>query len=215
MKKDAALQKDIMTALEREPSIVHTNIGVSVSNGVVMLSGHVPSYAQKEAAEKAASRVAGVKTVVENLDVTLASSLIRDDDDIARSAANALRCNGLIPDGVSLSVEDGRVTLRGDVDWAYQREVAARCVNDVEGVIWVRNDIRIKEDILPANIKTKIEEALKHAAEQEAKKITVDVSDHKVILSGTVRSLADLDAVKGVAWSAPGVTCVECQLRVI
>lgn len=214
MKSDVELQRDVMDELEWEPSVTHAGIGVSVSNGVVTLSGHLPSYAQKLAAEKAAGRVTGVKAVVEKIEVKLPSYSLRDDEAIARTAVSSLTWHPMVPDGIHVSVENGRVTLRGTVEWAYQREAAARAVSEVEGVILICNEITIEEKIVPNDIKDRIEKALKRAAEREAKRIHVNVVDHKVVLSGTVRSLAELNTVRGVAWGAPGVTSVDANLTV-
>jgi osmotically-inducible protein OsmY len=128
MKTDRQIQNDVIAQLEYDPSVVSENIGVSVKDGVVTLNGYVPNYSEKYAAERAAFRVEGVKAVVEEIQVRLPSSSVKTDADIALLAVNALKGRSNIPQGIQVSVEDGRITLRGDVDWDYQRESAINAV---------------------------------------------------------------------------------------
>jgi osmotically-inducible protein OsmY len=211
MKTDAQIQKDVMQELTWDASVTHEHIGVAVQDGVVTLSGTVPSYIEKSAAEKAAQRIAGVKAVVEKIDVKLPGSLERDDQDIARAIIDQFRWHSQVPqDLVKVSVRNGWVDLTGEVEWDFQRSAAEAAVRGLLGVKGIVNKIAIKaRAIQPAVIKSKIEEALKRAAEREADRIGIEILGTRVILSGKVRSFAELRDVKGAAWSAPGVTSVD------
>lgn len=213
MKNDVQLQKDVIQELTWSPDVNQTHIGVSVERGVVTLSGTVPTFAEKAAAEKAALRVSGVKAVTEKIEVKLPWKLERTDSDIAEAAYRALEWNILVPDDrVKVSVEKGTIQLSGEVEWEYQREAALEAVKNLNGVRYVENKIMLKAKVKPADVKEKIQAALERAVDREARKINVDVSGSKVTLSGTVRSFADLRDAKGAAFNAPGVTEVECNL---
>jgi osmotically-inducible protein OsmY len=216
MKTDSQIQTDVIQALKWDPSVTHEHIGVAVSDGIVTLSGTIPSYIEKFAAEKAAQRVGGVKAVVEKMEVKLPGSLQRGDEDIAKAIVYQINWNVQLPrDVIKTRVEDGWVELSGEVEWDYQRRAAESCVRGVTGVKGVTNIITIKEkEIQPAVVKNKIEEALKRLAEREARRIAVEVRGSKVVLSGKVHSFTEMNDAKWAAWSAPGVTSVENNLRV-
>jgi osmotically-inducible protein OsmY len=154
MKTDTELKKDVEDELEFEPSVNAAHIGVAAKGGVVTLSGHVPSYAEKLAAEKAAKRVYGVKAVAEELEVKLPGSLVRTDEDIAAACVNALKTNYSVPnDKVKVVISDGWVTLEGQVDWPYQKDAAGRAVHYLTGVRGLSNDITLKPRVSPADVK--------------------------------------------------------------
>jgi osmotically-inducible protein OsmY len=215
MKTDKQIQQDVMAELNWEPSVDATHIGVAVEGGIVTLSGHVPNYAEKWAAEKAALRVQGVRAVAEEIDVKLPGSSKRTDVDIARAAANALTWNAWLPaSAIHVKVEDGTVTLSGEVPWEYQRRRAYDAVRYLTGVKSVVNLMTVKPQLSAAGIKDKIEAAFERTAEQDAEKVNVVVEGGKVMLKGDVRSYAEKRAAERAAWSAPGVTSVKNNIDV-
>lgn len=214
MKNDRQLQKDIIAALEYSPAIAAEHIGVTVHDGVVTLTGVVSSYAEKYAAEKACFRIHGVKAVADSLEVKLPGTHVRSDTDIAQAAADALAWNVLVPATVQVSVEKGRVILRGHVDWDFQRNAAEKALRNLTGITELVNHISIEKGVEPQDVKNKIEQALQRMAADEASKIGVEVSGSRVILTGTVHSLAEGDDIKWAAWAVPGVSDVESRLQI-
>jgi osmotically-inducible protein OsmY len=215
MSNDRQLQQDVIAELGWDAAVNASRIGVEAKNGIITLSGHVESYAQKWAAERAAQRVSGVKGVAVEMDVVLPGSSQRTDADIASAARNALEWNTLIPrDAVAVMVEDGHITLSGDVEWAYVRTAAESSVRGLLGVKGVNNLIHIRPQIKPSDVKTKIEAALQRRAHLDARSISVDVDKGTVTLVGTVDSLSERVTVENAVWNAPGVQKVVDNLIV-
>lgn len=216
MKTDAQLKKDVESELEWDVSVNATHVGVSVEDGVVTLTGHLDSFAEKHAAERAAQRVEGVKAVAVELDVRLPIGNKRHDNEIAAAAEAALKWHALVPrDRVKVMVEKGWITLSGEVDWDYQRNQAYKAVRPLTGVLGVTNEITLKPQVTPANITHRIQDALTRQAEREARAIEIIVSGHTVTLKGQVHSGAERVAAQGAAWSAPGIRSVVNELRVV
>ena len=220
MKTDSELQRDVMTQLKWEPTIRAAEIGVAVKDGVVTLSGDVDSFSKKWAAERAVKRVSGVKVVADEIKVTPAGSYRRADEDMVRSATNVLSWNVWVPrDRVKVMVQDGWITLSGDVDWYYQKEHAEDAVRHLVGVLGVSNSITIKPPVPMVKafeVKNGIGDALKRNARllRDAEKIQVEISGSKVILRGSVGSWADYEEAEYAAYCALGVSEVENRLTV-
>jgi osmotically-inducible protein OsmY len=214
MKTNDQLQSDVMEELRWEPSVTATNINVATHNGVVTLSGTVPYYAEKCAAERATQRVAGVKAIAEELKVSLDGIPKFQDTDIAEAVVTTLKWHVWVPSLVQAIVEDGWVTLTGSVPWGYQRDSAVDSVKYLAGVRGVSNNITLTLGVEPTEIKDAIEKALKRDAEVDAEHIIVSTNGGKVTLSGTIRSWDARDEAESAAWSAPGVTDVANNLSV-
>jgi osmotically-inducible protein OsmY len=214
-KTDEEIQRDVLAELKWDARLQPNEIGVIVKDGVVTLTGLVDSYLKKWNAEEAAQRVAGVKAVANDIEVRLPSSSERTDSDIAAAAVHALEWDALVPsDRVQVTVSKGWVTLRGEVDWQYQKEDAERVVRRLTGVKGVTNLITVKPHTAPSDLKKRIEEALVRTAKLDADRIIVEVQGSKAILKGTVRSWAEREEAERVAWSAPGILSVENRITI-
>jgi osmotically-inducible protein OsmY len=212
---DKELREAVEQALAWEPIINAKGIAVSVEDGVVTLSGHVDNYPEKREAEKVAGMVRGVRAVACKLNVALPSRHERSDEEIARAAANAIAWNTLLPKGkIRVSVDKGRVTLEGAVDWNYQRKSADQCVRYLAGVKDVNDHIVVTPGADRIAVKTHIEAALLRHAQLDANRIRVEVHGDRVILSGTVHSWVEREEAERAAWSSPGVCDVENLLVV-
>lgn len=215
MKSDLQLKADVADELAWDRSVNAAHVGVAVKEGVVTLSGHLESFAEKHAAERAARRVAGVRGIALDLDVKPTSGHQRSDSEIAQAATAALRLNSLVPDGkVKVEVEDGWVTLTGEVDWRYQFASAEQCVRPLAGVRGLFNQVTIRPRVQGDDIARQIAAALARQAEREARHIGIDVDGAIVTLSGKVHSMAEHDAAVGVAFSVRGVSRVIDRLQV-
>jgi len=213
---DGELLDQVEDALDWEPSVDVSDVDVSVDGGVVTMRGDVGSYAQKRTAERVVLGVYGVRGVANELNVRLPGALERSDTDIAQAAVNTLTWNTQVPsDRVTVAVSDGWVTLRGTVDWQYQKDAAERGVRNLTGVRGITNDMTVGPRVQPGDVQAKIEAALRRNAEIDARRINVSVADGRITLSGNVHSSAERDEARRAAWAAPGVTAVEDHMAVV
>jgi osmotically-inducible protein OsmY len=216
MRLDSDIKRDVEDELRWDPDIDATDIGVTVHNGVVTLTGFVRSYAQKTQAEVDAKRVAGVSAVANDIEVRLPVIDARPDPEIARDAVSALKSE--LPyssEKIKVVVKNGWITLEGAVEWNYARERAQNAVKRVRGVMGVTNSIVLKPTVAPHEIRRKIEDAFRRSAELDASRITVEANGGEVILRGTVKSWAERQEAERAAWAAPGVTRVDNRVAVV
>jgi osmotically-inducible protein OsmY len=215
IRSDEAIQQDVLEELKWDTRVRPNEIGVAVKDGIVTLTGWVDSYLKKIAAEEAAHRVSGVKAVANDIEVRLPGSAERTDADLAKAVLNALRWDAGIPAGkIDVTVSQGWITLKGEVDYGFQKRDAERAVRRLAGVKGVTNLIIVRPPVTPAptELKESIEKALIRNAETDARRITVEVEDGKVILRGTVSAYAEKKAAEDTAWSMPGVREVDNRI---
>ncbi len=212
---DLELRRNVESELNWEPSVNVAESGVAAKDGVVTLTGHVQSYWEKVAAERAAARVCGARAVVNNLEIRLPHSSERTDEDIARAAINRLDWSISVPsDRIKVKVSKGWITLEGTVDWQYQKTAAEDAVRNLIGVKGVSNLIQVKPQVSTVEVKTAIGAALKRSAEVDANRIKVETEGDKVILRGTVRSWFEREEAERAAWRSPGVRSVDNRITI-
>jgi len=214
MKTDAQLQKDVMEELKWEPCVTASEIGVSAVHGVVTLSGTVPTYAEKWAAERAAQRVGGVKAIAEEIQIKPIGMHAKTDAEIAAIAAASLKSHVWVPTDIHASVQNGWVTLGGVVNWEFQRRAATDSVCFLAGVKGVSNNITLKPTAQPSAVKDAIKKALLRDAEIDARNVNVASDGGAVTLSGSVRSWGEKDEAERAAWKAQGVNAVRNDIVV-
>ena len=214
-KTDVQLKQDIDQELSWDPKVNAAQIGVSVEKGAVSLLGTVDTYAQKWAAEDAAKRVSGVRTVAQDLTVKILSDHVRSDSDIASAIQSTLKWDVLVPKAVTAVVRDGSVTLEGQVDWNFEREAADRAIRYLTGVVSVNNLVTLKKrEASATQVKEKVEAALQRQATTDAKSIHVETNGGKVTLTGHASSWQSIEDASNAAWAASGVTQVVDKLKI-
>ena len=213
---DRQLQQNVLSELDWDPSIDGTDIGVTVDNGIVTLRGDVKTFAEKAAAERVTLRVYGVKAVANDVNVRVVHDATHTDGDIAAAAVDALGWHAMVPKNkVIVTVNNGFITLTGELEWNFQREAAAHAVRNLLGVIGVSNLVTLRPHVKEVEVEAKIEAALKRSAEIDARRIHVHALDGKVTLSGNVRSATERREAGLAAWAAPGVREVENHVVVV
>jgi len=215
MRLDSDVRRDVEDELRSDPDIDATDIAVAVKDGSVMLTGFVRSFRQRRGAEQHVKRVAGVVGIANNIEVRLSIIHRRPDSEIARDAVEAIKRDlPLSWDKIKAIVEDGWITLEGEVEWHYQGERAEEAVQGLRGVRGVTNKIEVRPRVPPMEIKRRIEQALRRSAELDASRISVEASGSEIILPGGVRSWAEREEADRAAWSAPGVTKVDNRIKI-
>lgn len=216
MKADTQLRDEIEAELEWDPSFDARRIGVAVKDGIVTLSGHVNAYVDRWSAQKAAQRIAGVRAIANEIQVSLSFDDKRSDTDIAEAALIALKANANVPaDDIKVSVKDGWLTLDGEVSWYYQKHLAETAVSHLRGVQGVTNDLIIAPGAVrtsASDIKRKIQDAFQRHAHRDSNRIQVSVTDGTVTLDGEVPSWREREDAEAAAWAAPGISRVEDRL---
>ncbi|HEY2669668.1 MAG TPA: BON domain-containing protein [Rugosimonospora sp.] len=214
---DDQIQRDVLEEFNWDARVQSNEIGVTVKDGVVALTGWVDNYGKKWTAERTAHRVNGVRAVANDIEVRLPSSAERTDADIAGAATRALEWDAFVPiERLDITVARGWVTIKGEVEWEYQRRSAERAVRRLSGVRGVTNLATVRPRIQPSTqeLRQRIEDALVRNAETDAEQVNVDVESDKVILCGSVGSWVEKQEAERVAWSAPGVTSVDNRIAV-
>ncbi len=211
---DKELRESVEIHLDYAPDVPSSEIGVSVSNGVVTLSGYADTYADKTAAERAVMSVYGVRAIANDIEVKPPSEIV--DPDLAANIVDSLRRNVTVPDDrIKVTVKKGWVTLECKVDWGYQRDAAEDAVRYLAGVRGVSNNIEVKPKVSTKDLQAKIEEVFRRSAEIDARRIRVEAKGGYVTLSGNVRSYAEMQAALRTAWDAPGVIRVVNNIEII
>lgn len=215
MKTDYQIQKDVIDQLRWEPALHAEEIGVSVKDGVVTLSGIVDTYFKKSTAEMAVKKVPGVRAIAEDLQVGLSPAYKRTDAEIAKAVLDALKSHTSIPDEkIKVKVENGYVSLDGEVNWDFQRRLAKDAISGLPGVRFITNNLIVRPALSAENVKQRISAAFHRTASIDASKIKVEVSGSSVKLTGEVKSMAEIDDAVNAAWSAPGITQVQHLLKI-
>ncbi len=216
MRSNSDLQKDVQNAIKWEPLMNAAEIGVTVKDGVVTLTGVVDSYSKKMEAEAAAKNVVGVKAVVEKIEIKYSNTWSKkDDNEVANEVLNAFKWNWQVPnDKIKIKVEKGWVTLEGELNWNYQREAAKDAVRNLLGVTGVTNNIKIKSETHDAIEKMDIENALTRNWSVSDQDIRVKVDGSKVTLEGIVNSPYQKEEAERIAWNAPGAWNVDNLLAI-
>jgi len=215
MKSDVEILKDVQDELKWDPYLSSSEIGASVKNGIVTLTGIVDAYWKKISAENAVKKISGVTAVVQKIEVKLSESGKRKDTDIAEAIQSAFRWSVLVPkDKIKVTVENGWVTLEGSVEWDFEKNAARRAVEKLEGVSGVINNIKVAPKATPSEIKQKIRSAFFRSATIDSDRVTVDVDGGTVTLRGKVRSWAERKEAEREAWLAPGVTKVINDIEI-
>lgn len=215
MKNNSELQTDVQNAIKWEPLLNAAEIGVTAKDGVVSLTGVVDSYVKKMEAENAAKKVIGVKALVEKIEVKFPSAWTRTNNEIAKEVLSALKSNWTLPnDKLTVIVEDGWVTLEGELPWNYQREAAKNAVNYLSGVKGVTNNIKIKSESHDVIDQEEIEDAIARSWSVDDNDIQVKVSGTTVTLYGSVTSWYQKEEAERIAWKTSGIWHVKNELVV-
>jgi osmotically-inducible protein OsmY len=216
MSEDKQLKQDVLAELAWEPRVAAAHIGVTANAGVITLLGHVESFVEKHAAEAAAARVKGVRAVAEEIEVRLPFDKKRGDEEIAAAAISRLAWDVSVPqDTIKVKVEQGWISLAGQVRWHYQKESAAEAVRGLLGIVGISNQITIKQQVNASNVSDDIMHAVHRSWFFDPQTVTVSADSGKIRLGGTVRSWHDRRVAQETAWAAPGAISVENHIAVV
>lgn len=219
MQNNGKLYTTIMEKLQFEPRLDSSAITIAIKGNadIVALGGTVKTYAEKFIAENAIKNIPGIKAVVDELKVDSSTKYKRSDVDIAKAAKNMLQWNVLVPEkNIQVVVDDGYLTLSGEVEWQHQKYAAWKAVSNLWGVKSVINNIVVNpiQIIDPSTVKEKICKEFERNARIDASKVSVEVKGSEITLRGSVRNLEEDDEAIIAAWSIPGVSRVIDELIV-
>jgi osmotically-inducible protein OsmY len=216
MKTAEDIKHAVLRELAWDTRVEVAEVGVEVNEGVITLTGTVSSYGEKMAAQEAAHRVADAHDVVNAIEVQTLGAKARSDVELAHMARHVLEWDVLVPDeGVTLTVDNGWITLEGTVKVWAQRDEAERAIQHLAGVQGVSNLITVAAPPLKSqDIRLAIQEALWRRATREANHIEVTVEGGQVTLSGRVQSPQEKRAILGTISHAPGVSAINDQLQI-
>lgn len=209
------LRDDVLAELDQDPKVNAARVGIAVEDGVVTLSGTVATLAEKWAVEDAVKRVKGVHAIAEEIAVDLPSTHRRSDTDLARAVTDAIAWDSLLPRDIQATVQDGRVTLRGEADWHYQRAEAESIVRRIVGVRSVTNLVSLRPSVSGTDIRRQIQRAFARCAQFDANRIVIRAEGGKVTLTGTVSSWHEYNEASRAAWAVPGVTFVDNRITIV
>ena len=216
MRDDHNLQATVMERLDLDPAINSSHIGVAVQEGVVSLSGHVPSLLERSEAERAAGKVRGVRAIINGISVDLPGQSRTSDETLAQQAYSRLNSNSAIPKGrLHLAINDGVVTVHGDVDWPFQLHDALKDLHRLSGVREVRSDVEIRPPVKAERVQDKIRQAIGQIAPLDAQRIFVAAEGSEVVLTGAVTSWHEKEMAESAAWCVPGVVKVTNNIMVL
>src|SRR6185369_9974651 len=215
VKTDTELKKDVVDELKWDLAVSADAVGVEVKGGVVTVTGHLDTFAEKVAVERAVRRVSGVHAIALEIDVMLTPLHRRSDTEIAGAAEHAIRWHAEVPaEKLRVTVDGGWLTLIGEVEWDFQHRAAYRAVQSLIGVVGVSNEIAIRQRTTPQDLVRRIEDALKRQAVREAHKLSIEVKGDCVTLRGRAHCWKEREAIEGAAWAAPGVRSVVSEMQV-
>lgn len=215
IKMDKWLKDNVLQELEFDSAVNANLIGVAVEDGAVSLTGTINDYSQRYAAVKAVKRIAGVKSIADDINVVLSPAHRQDDSEIAKHISHVFTYNISIPeDAIKANITRGHVTLTGIAESEKQRRNIEKQVSHVAGVTAIENLIELQPKLVPEDVQMQISAALQRNAELEADHIDVEVDGHKVILTGRVKAFYERELAQLAAWRAEGVTEVVDRIKV-
>ncbi|MBB6130687.1 BON domain-containing protein [Mucilaginibacter lappiensis] len=215
MKNNQELAKDVAAAIKWEPIMSGTDIHVTAIDGVVTLTGFVDGNLKKYKAEDVAKSIVGVKAVVEHIQLKFANDDEKGDDAIALEIIKALKADVQVPhDRIKIRVENGWVTLEGELPWNFEKQAAAAAIRPIEGIKVFTNSIRIQPDSPDEIEQEAIQRALRRSSAMDDQDIHVYVTENNVTLNGVVNSYFQKDEAERITWNAPGVRTVKNELSI-
>ncbi len=214
MKTNEELQTAVQDAIKWGPLLHAAEIGVTAKNGIVFLTGTVDNYAKKTEAKNAVKKVSGVKVLVDNIEVKFSNSWSKTDAEIAREVLNAIKANWYLPKNkVKVKIENGWVTLEGELPLNFQRKAVKNLIVCLLGVKGVTNNIIVKSDSQNQIEQNDIKNALRKSSIFDCN-IRVWVYGATVTLTGTVNFWHQKDEASRIAGNTPGIWNIKNELTI-